>query len=54
MADRATTGRSSRAGLIPLARRATISLSLASRPNARSTPMRNAMGIVTEKMLGSR
>ena len=52
--DRATTGRKSRAGLIPLARRATISLSLASRPKASSTPIRNAIGIVTEKMLGSR
>ncbi len=52
--DRATTGRNSRAGLIPLARRATISLSLASRPKASSTPIRKAMGIVTEKMLGSR
>jgi hypothetical protein len=39
---------------MPLARRATISLSLASRPKASSTPIRNAMGIVTEKMLGSR
>ena len=49
-----TTGRSSRSGLTPLARSATISLSLAMRPKASSTPSRNAMGMVTEKMLGSR
>jgi hypothetical protein len=33
---------------------ATISLSLARRPKASSTPSRKAMGMVTEKMLGSR
>ena len=49
-----STGRSRRAGLTPLARRATISLSLAMRPKASSTPSRKAMGMVTEKMLGSR
>jgi hypothetical protein len=49
-----TTGRSRLRGLSPLARRATISLSLAIRPKASSTPSRKAMGIVTEKMLGRR
>jgi hypothetical protein len=52
--DSSSTGRSRRSGLTPDARRATISLSLARRPNASSTPSRNAIGIVTEKMLGSR
>ena len=52
--ESASTGRSRRGGLTPLARRATISLSLAMRPKASSTPSRKAMGIVTEKMLGSR
>ena len=52
--DSDTTGRSRRRGLTPLARRATISLSEAMRPKASSTPSRKAMGMVTEKMLGSR
>ncbi|MFN8091346.1 MAG: hypothetical protein U0599_03795 [Vicinamibacteria bacterium] len=44
------TGPSSRAGLTPTARSATISLSLAIRPNARRTPRRNAIGIVTARI----
>ena len=46
------TGTRSRSGLTPTARSATISLSLAMRPKASSTPSRKAIGIVTARMRG--
>ncbi len=52
--ERASTGPRRRSGLTPTARRATISLSLAMRPKASSTPSRKAMGRVTARMLGRR
>ncbi len=48
------TGDRSRIGLTPTARSATISLSLARRPNASSTPSRKAIGIVIARIEGSR
>ncbi len=48
------TGARRRSGLTPTARRATISLSLASRPKASRTPRRKAIGMVTARIEGSR
>ena len=48
------TGDKRRSGLTPTARSAMISLSLARRPNASSTPSRNAIGIVIARIEGKR